>query len=269
MGTCVGVPMQVLAAAAVGVLVVVSIAVGLRLLALHRRGGGAPELLLGGMLLLSVGLGYPLLIAADRAGPDAVRPLFVVSTLAVNAGFALLFAFTWRVFRPGAPWARGLAGAGVLCLLVNAGLRVWDGLTQQQIRIAAEVVGESVLQTTPVMAAYLWTAWESLRYHALMRRRVRLGLADAAVSDRFLLWGLTALAVTAGVLLNTVALALQVSIFESPWVLLGSSATGLAQAVLLVLAFAPPRAYLAWVRARARTREAGAAAARPGATPAR
>src|SRR5512145_2379199 len=164
--------MQVLAAAAVGCLVVTSIAVALRLLALHRRGGGAPELLLGAMLLLSVGLGYPLLIAADRAGPGAVRPLFIVSTLAVNAGFALLFAFTWRVFRPDAGWARGLAAAGMLALLANALLRCWDGLTQAQIRIAAEVVAESVLQTTPVLAGYLWTAWESLRYHGLMRRRV-------------------------------------------------------------------------------------------------
>jgi hypothetical protein len=141
-------------------------------------------------------------------------------------------------------------------LLANALLRCWDGLTQAEIRIAAEVVGESVLQTTPVLAAYLWTGWESLRYHGLMRRRVRLGLADPAVCDRLLLWGLMALVVAAGVLLNTVALALQISIFESPWILLGSSATGLAQALLLVLAFAPPRAYLAWVRARARAQEA-------------
>jgi hypothetical protein len=243
--------MQALAGAAVGLLVVVSIVVGLRLLALHRRSGGAPELLLGAMLLLSVGLGYPLLIAADRAGPAAVRPLFIVSTLAVNAGFALLFGFTWRVFRPDAGWARALAGAGVLALLVNAGWRCFDALTQAEVQIAGEVVGQSLLQTTPVMGAYLWTAWESLRYHGLMQRRVRLGLADAAVADRFLLWGLMALFVTAGVLLNTVALVLRVEILESPWILLGSSATGLAQAVLLVLAFLPPRAYLGWVRARA------------------
>ena len=243
--------MQALAAAAVGLLVAVSILVGLRLLVLHRRSGAAPELLLGGMLLLSVGVGYPLLIAADRAGPQQVRPLFIISTLAVNAGFALLFAFTWRVFRAQDGWARALAGAGMLALLANAGWRCFDALTQAEIRIGSEVVGQSLLQTTPVMVAYLWTAWESLRYHGLMRRRVRLGLADVVVSDRFLLWGLMALFVAAGVLLNTVALALQVEILESPWILLGSSVTGLAQAVLLVLAFLPPRFYLSWVRGRA------------------
>jgi len=245
--------MQALAAAAVALLVSVSIVVALRLLALHRRTGSAPELLLGLMLLLSVGVGYPLLIAADRAGPGSVRPLFIVSTLAVNAGFALLFAFTWRVFQPEARWARALAAAGVLALLVNGALRCWDAVVEDQIRIAGEVVAESLLQTMPVMLAYLWTAWEALRYHGLMRRRVRLGLADPAVCDRFLLWGLMALFVTAGVLLNSVALALRIEILESPWILLASSSTGLAQAVLLVLAFAPPSAYLAWVRARAGT----------------
>jgi hypothetical protein len=203
------------------------------------------------MLLLSVGVGYPLLIAADRAGPGSVRPLFIVSTLAVNAGFALLFVFTWRVFRPDAAWARALAGAGVLTLLVNATLRCFDALTEAQVRIGNEVIAESLLQTTPVVVAYLWTACEALLYHGIMRRRVRLGLADAAVSDRFLLWGLMALCVAAGVLLNSVALTLQVEILESPWILLASSATGLAQALLLVLAFVPPRAYLAWVRGRA------------------
>src|SRR5262245_16801172 len=231
--------MQALAAAAIGLLVAVSILVGVRLLLLHRRSGAVPELLLGGMLLLSVGVGYPLLIAADRAGPDRVRPLFVVSTLAVNVGFALLFAFTWRVFRAADAWARALAGAGVLGLLANAGWRCVDAMTLAEVRIGSEVVGQSILQPTPVMAAYLWTAWESLRYHGLMRRRVRLGLADAVVSDRFLLWGLMALCVAAGVLLNTVALALHVEVLESPWILLGSSTTGLAQAVLLVLAFLP------------------------------
>ena len=248
--------MQALAGAAVALLVGVSIAVGLRLLALHRRSGGAPELLLGLMLLLSVGIGYPLLIAADRAGEDAVRPLFVVSTLAVNAGFVLLFAFTWRVFQPDALWSRALAGAGALALLGNAALRCGGALSGAEVRIGSEVVGESVLQTTPVIAAYLWTAWEALRYHGLMRRRVRLGLADPTVCDRFLLWGLMSLVVMAGVVLNTVALALRIEILETPWVLLASSSTGLAQAVLLVLAFAPPSSYLAWVRARARALEA-------------
>jgi hypothetical protein len=119
-------------------------------------------------------------------------------------------------------------------------------------RVADEPLSESLLQTGPVMVAYLWTAWESLRYHGLMRRRVKLALADAVVSDRFLLWGLMAIAVASGVMTNSLAMALRVEVFSTPWILLFSSCTGLAQAVLLVLAFVPPRSYLSWVRARDR-----------------
>ena len=60
-----------------------------------------------------------------------------------------------------------------------------------------------------------------------------------------------ALSATAGVILTTGATALRVDVLRSPGILVASSGTGLAQALLLVLAFAPPRSYLDWVRARA------------------
>jgi hypothetical protein len=245
--------MQVLAAAAIGLLVAASIAVGFRLLALHRRSGAAPELLLGLMLLLSVGVGYPLLIAADRAGPDAIRPLLVVSALGVNAGFGMLYVFTWRVFRPQALWARLFAGAGVLAMAASAAWRCHYTITQADPRIGIEVIGQSLAQTATVVAAYGWTAFESLRYWGLMRRRARIGLAEPEVANRFLLWGLMSLFVTAGVLLNSIAMARGIAVFQSPSILLASSTTGLAQAILLVLAFLPPRFYSNWVRARAAT----------------
>jgi hypothetical protein len=49
-----------------------------------------------------------------------------------------------------------------------------------------------------------------------------------------------------------VALWMGVQILENPWIRLGGSVTGLFQAGVLVLAFAPPRSYLDWVRARPR-----------------
>lgn len=243
--------MQALAAAAIAILIAVSVVVAVRLLMLHRRTGGAPELLLGGMLFLSVGIGYPLLIAVGRAGPDWVGTFYVVSAIAVNVGFSLLFVFTWRVFHPQAVWAKALAGSGVILLLVKAAQRCMEVHAIGTVHVTNEPLSESLMQTAPVMVAYLWTAWESLHYHGLMRRRVKLGLADAAVSDRFLLWGLMGLCAGAGVTLNAVAIAMHVEVFSTAWILLCSSATGLAQATLLVLAFLPPRAYLGWVRARA------------------
>jgi len=242
--------MQLLAATAVAALIGASLAVACRLLALQRRTGGLPELLLGGMLLLSVGVGYPLRIAADRMDPPWAGAFFAVSALGIGLGFSLLFVFTWRVFRPHDRWACVFAAAGVATALGKA----LHGCIQAYSRGAVQVMDESaaaiLLQSGPIFVAYLWTAWESLRCYGMMRRRARLGLADAAVSDRFLLWALMALSAAGGVSITTVALALRVNTFHSPAVLLASSLTGLAQAALLVLAFAPPRAYLRWVRAR-------------------
>jgi hypothetical protein len=101
-----------------------------------------------------------------------------------------------------------------------------------------------------VLLGYVWTACEAFRYHAAMRRRVKLGLADVTVANRFLLWALMASCASVGVLHSTVALALRVDMLD-PVLLLASTATGLGQAIPLVLAFAPPRAYLAWVRGQA------------------
>jgi len=65
--------MQVLAGISIALLIGASIGVAVRLLRLHRRTGALPELLLGAMLLLSVGLGYTLRIAGTRVGGSAGR----------------------------------------------------------------------------------------------------------------------------------------------------------------------------------------------------
>jgi len=243
--------MQALAAGAIGLLVAASIAVGFRLVALHRRSGGAPELLLGLMLLLSVGVAYPVLIAADRVSTEMLRPLLVVSALATGLGFSMLYVFTWRVFRPQATWARLFAGAGVLAMAASAIWRCYTSVTRPDPSIASATVSESIVLTMTVMTAYGWTSWESLRYHGLMRRRVRLELADPETTNRFLLWGLMGVFVNVGILVNTIAMAQGIRVFQSPVILLASSTTGLAQTTLLVLAFLPPRFYSSWVRGRA------------------
>lgn len=240
--------MQALAGVAIATLLIVSVAVGVRLLTLHRKTGGMPELLLGLMLLLSVGLGYPLKIAATRIDPGVAGPVVAVSSLVVAVGFSCLVAFTWRVFRRDAEWARAVAVAGILVLLVTG---LWDAieaLRGADVYTPDHFTLQSVIHGSTVMAVYLWTAWESLRYRGKLKRRLRLGMADPLVCNRLLLWGLMSLCVAGGILLNITAGVRGVSIVDSPGVLLGSSATGLAQTLLLVLAFAPPRAYLAWVR---------------------
>ena len=242
--------MQVLAAAAVALLIGASTVVAVRLLMLHKRTGAGPELLLGWMLLLSVGVAYPLRIAADRGSPEWSGACLAVSAIAIGVGFSLLFVFTWRVFRPQAIWARVFAAAGVITVLgkaLHGCVRVYR---LGAIDVMDEPSAEILLQTAPLLVAYLWTACESLRYYGMMRRRVKLGLADVAVTDRFLLWGGMALSATGGVSVNTFAILLHMDALNSPPVLLVSSTFGLAQTVFLVLAFLPPRFYLNWIRAR-------------------
>ncbi len=243
--------MQGIAALAIGLLIVASFAVGVRLLVMHLRTGAAPELLLGGMLLLAVGIGYALMIATPRAGPESKGALQMISTFATCAGFSLLFAFTWRVFHPQEWWARIFAAAGMLTMLVAVVRRCIQVETRGVVDITQEALVDLLLQGGTVVVAYAWTAWESLRYYGMMRRRVALGLADPTVCNRFLLWGLMALAVNAGIAVNMLAFAIHVDALQTPWVLLLSSTTGLTQVLLLLLAFLPPRSYLSWVRARA------------------
>lgn len=243
--------MQAFAGLAVALLIGSSIFVGLRLVLLHRRTGGAPELMLGLMLLLSVGVGYPCSIMSLRV-TDLVlaRSLNIISSLAVNGGFSLLFLFAARVFRPESAWARTLSWGGVLVLAAACVWRTWDAY--HDVRIGPADAAAGAMQMVPIMAAYIWTACESLRYYGMMRRRVRLGIGDPAVCDRFLLCGVMALCATSGILLNVIAMALGFDTYNDAGVLVASSVSGLAQAVLMVLAFAPPRSYLAWVQTRAR-----------------
>jgi hypothetical protein len=174
--------------------------------------------------------------------------LLAISSVAVALGFTCLATFTCRVFRPDSRAARATAVLASALLLVTG---VWDSidaLVSAEPNLRSLVTTQSVIHGTTVLCVYIWAATESLRYRAMMKRRLRLGLADPIVVNRLLLWGLTSVIVTAGILLNGVAAFRGVSIVESPMVLLGSSTTGLCQAVLLMLAFVPPRAYLAWVR---------------------
>lgn len=243
--------MQALAGLAIATLMIVSIAVGIRLLGLHRRSGELPELLLGVMLLLSVGVGYPLRIASTRVGAETADLLLALSSLAVAVGFICLVAFTRRVFRPDSHYGRAAAVAITAALLASGIWDAVDALFGSEPHRASDTTPPMLIACGAVLCTYLWTGCESLRYRAILVRRIRLGLADPVIGNRLLLWGPLSFMVTAGILLNLVAGLRGVNTVESPAVLLGSSATGLCQAVMLVLAFGPPRAYLAWVRGSA------------------
>jgi hypothetical protein len=247
--------MQILAGVAILTLVVCSAVVGVRMLSLWRRTRQLPELLLGlAILLLSV-FGYPLMIgsrAVDTLGFSVAWSLFGLSMLCAYASFTLLYAFTWRTFRPQATWCAWPIGGAALGLAVHACLASLElhaaGTTIFDLNAVS--LWRQVITILSGMVAYGWTAWEALRYHGRMRRQLALGMGDPVVCNRFLLWGIMSSIAFVAIALNNAASIMAIDPLETPWLIYVATVAGMAQAIFLALTFLPPRVYLAWVRRR-------------------
>jgi hypothetical protein len=239
-------------------LVIVSLAVGTKLLLLARRTRAFPELALGLFFLVGAGLGYPLSAAAPLAGEWAPWVAALSSFFsAFSAG--MLYAFTARVFHPGQRAASvGFAVGLVLCALYAIGYshsQITASTDQELVRGTMIWGGVSL-----VMAAgsYGWTGWASLRQYALHRRRLALGLADPVVTNRMLLFGLMATATVVVVVVDG-CLLFSGSVFAREILIpLVTSSGGLLFGALLTLAFFPPASYLRAVRRRDPVAQAGA-----------
>jgi hypothetical protein len=88
---------------------------------------------------------------------------------------------------------------------------------------------------------YGWATWEALRQYAHARRRVRHGLTEAIVANRFLLWGLATFAAI-GIWLHALWREIARSNDQTEAYLV-VTALGGACALSIWLAFFPPRAY--------------------------
>jgi small-conductance mechanosensitive channel len=94
------------------------------------------------------------------------------------------------------------------------------------------------------LAMYSWASYETLRQYGLARRRVRIGLSEPLVANRFLLWGigtLAALGIWLHSLWRELAQRSEVTEFYLVVTVLGSTC-----ALSIWLAFFPPRAYRQW-----------------------
>ena len=236
------------------VFIAVGFAVGLRLMALYRRTGGLAELTLGLGLFLIVGIGYPLvlvaLVAAQASLGTGARALMIASSALMSIGWAGVWVFTWRVFRPDSTPARLLAWAAIAGLGLVFGARAVRVATAPDLA-ALEIVGVGTLGIPLLaMGSYVWTALESFRYAVAMRRRAALGLGDAVVANRFLLWGMVGVFSMLSLTPSLVRQAQGVAALE-PLSQLLSALAGLGCAASLYLAFLPPKAYVAWVRGAA------------------
>jgi hypothetical protein len=233
---------------------IVSLAVGIRLMGLARRSRRFPELALSLQTLLMPAVGYPALLVAvglERLGLPGVVPVAFVGISGAMAAGLMNYLFTWRVFRPNAPWAGAACGLATWLLFAPLGAVA--------VHIGLGGIGPGIqnaqIWTFPMVLTGLigmgWTSTESFRYFAMSRRRLRLGLAEAPVCNRFLLWALASggwlcVAALAGLLL-----VLDVNPLSDGLFTLCVGLTGLLNSVCMMLAFMPPERYLAWLERRA------------------
>lgn len=219
-------------------------AVGLRLLLLARRSRALPELSVGLSLFLLSAVSYPasLAVISGQVPLAPARALTVLAGVAAAVAWAAVFVFTWKSFRPGSATAKAVALAAGGVILALGAANVVRVLRAQEVegllRFGHATLGIQVL----ALGAYAWTAVEGFRYHALMRRRLALGLADPVVANRFLLWGLTGLfafVIVAGSTLH----ALGGGSYGAVWLRLVTGVGGIGCAACLYLAFLPPEAW--------------------------
>lgn len=243
---------ELLALASAVAFVAVGASVGAKLLWLARRTRALPETLIGGSLFLLSAVAWPLLLVVSAPEPPSgavLRACWAAASLALALGWSGVFLFTWRVFRPGPGWGRWLAGLGISVELA-AGLAG---------AVRATLVGDPLELRSPspsglvlmlgAQVVYAWTAVESFRYRALLRRRIPLGLADPLVADRFGLWGYTAL-FGGGSIAPALFAQLSGGDPNSPANHLVVAVFGLLSSAVLYVAFLPPAAYVRHVRAQ-------------------
>ena len=225
---------------------VASLVLGIRLLRLAARTRGLPELAMGSGFLLGGFLGFLfILIGNPAAGQNLSVPvaelLFRLGVTLLGVGVSCTYVFVWQTFHPGSATVRTLALIAIACILGSL-QAVWTDAIETALVSPVHLFGEAVR-----LMGMIWGCVEALRYHAAMRRRLALGLADPVVTNRFLLWGI---AMGAGVITALTGLLMtlygMVSPEAWPYLVLGIFAT--ISPAAQWLAFFPPRSYCGWVR---------------------
>jgi len=226
---------------------VIFLIVGVRLCALSRHTGGAPEYFIA-LTFLIWALGYALydIPFALSGGDESVPPFLAYSSLlAFNVGNVVLALFTRVVFRQEQRWALWLVVAIAVCLAWGAAGSAWVGDWEQINPLANPGYWP---QTFGGLAPAIWMGVEGLIEYPRARKRLKLGLCAPLICHHFLLWGL------AGALwaILEIVLVAQDFIYLSAgdW----SEALGIVNGLLEIvpigmmwLVFFPPAAYRRWV----------------------
>ena len=165
---------------------IVSLVVAFHLFAIARRTHKSPELLLGlAFVFMLIGNFVIVLTLETNMVVERLQSRVIeLGEVSLDVGFIFAAAFNVRVFRPGVAWGKALAW--VLCVaLLAAQFTTWFMLDEWG-RYSSLYFVKFGLRA----CIYLWTAVEAFAYYRLMTRRVKHGLSEPVVANRFLIWGI-------------------------------------------------------------------------------
>ena len=242
--------MVALAGIATLAFIVAGTVVGIRLFQISRQTHGVAERNIGLGLILICGITYPagLLLPVD-ALPEIVRRVAsIVSITALAAGSIFISIFVQGVFRSGSSWALWLTRAFGLAWAALAISSYWGAATGQIEALTATESVRFLGRQLLMLGLFLWSSIESVSYWLKMRRRRAFGLAEPEVVNRFALWGISGVASVMSILATTSVGLRGTNPLEDPAALLVTGISGVIASTSMVLAFMPPKAYLAWLR---------------------
>ena len=222
--------------------------VGMRLHSLSRRTKARPEYLLA-VHYLCTGGSY---LLYELPAPFAQTPewILLVARLIYTVGMVPLLFFTRETFRRDTSWATVLVWANLLVLFSGATLSALEGDTEGVVVTSIWFWFDWIGYTVP----YVWITTEALLAYGAAQKRVRLGICEPEVANRFLLWALFgALATIAGALLIPLYIEYATTQIWPEWGNYASGGFEAASTLALWFVFFPPAFYRRWINRAAHT----------------
>lgn len=227
-----------------------SLIVGVRLVRLAQRTREIPELMIGTCFLSGGLIGFPASVAAQllvSESPALARGMAVAYAVGLAVAAGCMLVAWWKIYHPASRW-------GPWVVAVWSVLLAWACLGQMGRPVEELALSADNWEPHRVIVqggAYAAIAWSGFRYHALLRRRMRLGLADPVVANRIWLWSLAASTVTLQYA-YTLAIPWLNSLFDAVKAAPAFVGTlGVVIALCITHAFYPPQGYLRWIKRRA------------------
>jgi len=219
---------------------------GYRLLRLSGRTREHPELLLGLYLALS-SQWYLLYNAPYFLGIEALPPLLGQSSEWIYIlGTIPYLLFLRSAFRPESAWATALVIVSTLFVFTGAVVATLGG------GISNSLNASYLLMYAGYIVPCYWMCCEGAISHAAAKKRVRIGLCDPIVSNRYLLFAGFGFCQIVGGIVELVWAYGNSGPGTAPPLMDGLlGAAEIASVATLWLAFFPPRVYRRWIDERA------------------